>query len=679
MKRALLFSLLMLFTASFAFDATEYLSANETSASVSKEYFNISNTVYYIVNISGKPTFLVKADALLENKADIEAALKSYYTIKYYPASSDIDKLKGYFTSLNTSRNDGSTRFPKKEEYACRQAIFLDKEPCYDNSSCYNTSRLFCAYLYLVGLGCNNPYIYYYDIESFSFASSGMDTTLGDVMLKLNGMNENNIVTYISQLKTTSISALKNYTSNIESTIFRYPQPGEDCPTCSGFCPYIDLNNTALTSAETLTNTISTKISPLGQYVTLAEQIYNNTQFRFQERNNAAKRQSYLVEYNPLKADAKAVKNKTQGALSIVDNSTVKEKLAKLGSMETEIEAMINANNFTSVNSSLDSYSKAIASLNASADSLLQIYGNVSAAYETASVYMFLAESRNFGPDDTRNLNNLKQKKLSLDANFTKGSAMTSTQYSDMKAQYLLLADEEKTLLGKNSGERVLYIFTGMSNKFVDALDSMISAIGSVRPLTYTERTQISAYLPIGLSALLFVSFSSAVLFLFLVYYAAAPRPMHKALLVGISLFLIFLLALVSISVFLSINKSLNKLEFSDFEEMLQYSRNSVIVIQTQGATNEVSAAMAACASEISEALANEKISSSIYVLDGQACTVNGTAAQNCLDSVRSPIIMLKSGSEDSEYSGLLIRQATISGNAQSYDICPFAKAFSLQ
>ncbi|MDD5337721.1 MAG: hypothetical protein PHS02_04530 [Candidatus ainarchaeum sp.] len=69
MRPVIVFSLLLLATAVHAFEASDYLYANETNASISREFFTLNHTVYSLINISGSPSFLVKADELMVDQS----------------------------------------------------------------------------------------------------------------------------------------------------------------------------------------------------------------------------------------------------------------------------------------------------------------------------------------------------------------------------------------------------------------------------------------------------------------------------------------------------------------------------------------------------------------------------------------------------------------------------------
>lgn len=670
--RPVLLSLMMLVAATFAFDIGQYLYANETNASIGKDFFTLNHTVYYIVNISGKPTFLVETEDLVLDRAGIESVLKTYYASKYALNQNDTAALRTYFLAYNASRNDGG-RFKGQEEFACRKAIFLPMYPCIDDASCMKTAKLVCAG-YAQAIGCNDPNILFQPVKDFAYSSDATDALMADIFDKLNTITTDNTADYISQMKK-DIPLLTTYKDKIEKSVFRMPAVGQSCKDCYAICPDMDFDDTSLTRAGSMLDNLSAKIAPLTQYKQTADAIYNSTQTRLQENVNANQRLYYLSLYTPLKAEAAQMKNRTSQALSLVDNATVRGKLNELTTMETEITALIDANNFSQVNASLTDYSRAISSLNSSSESLVAIYGNVSASYRQTTVYMFLAEGKTLSPDDATKLNIARQRKILLDQQFKAG--LTATQYSDIQLQYEALTVDAKALASKISTEQALYMFTGMSNKFVDAIDSLFS---QARPLTYSERAQLSGYLPPGVSALLFLSFASLVLFLFLIYYAVSPKPINKAVLVLLAMFLVFLVALVSLGIFLSLDKSLKRLEYSDFMDLVKYTKNAVVVVHESGAEDAATlSSMKACANSVSNALLQGRISSSVYEFGPSGCTVNGTSRPNCLDANAKPIIMLNSSlTGSSSYAGLLEKQALISGDRIYYDVCPLAEAIRM-
>ncbi len=661
-----------------------YLNANEINATIKNESFTIDNTNYYIVNISKKPTFLVKIENLslngtnktieniILNKTEIENTLKAYYEMKYTINTSEVNALKLYFIIFNESRNDG-TLYPKQEEYVCRRVLLLDHYPCKDNTSCLNTSKSFCI-LYGRYIGCTKQDMFLKPIQEFAFSSDGIDALLDDIINKLDTLDINNSRDYINQIKE-NIPLLKNYTSYIENTIFRIPSPGQTCPGCYGACPDMDLNQTSLDLAEKMINNISLKIAPLIQYKLIAELIYNNTQLHIQENLNLNIRLYYNSTYMSLKSKADQIKNLTNQVLERVDNATMKLKLSHLSIMETEIESMINTNNFTLLNESLANYTQIIQTFNSSIKSTITVYNNVSDAYRDATVYMFLIDGKALAPEDNSKRSVLKQTKMLLDQQFKTG--LNVIQYEGIKAQYESLIADEKALVSKTSITQTLYLLTGISNKLINGLDIIILQIS---PLTYAQKAQVSSYLPFGMSFAIFLSFSSAVFLLFLIYYAITTKPINKIVFVMLTILLVFLIGIISIGLFFSMDKSLSKMEYSDYLNLIKYTKKVAIVIpQNNSLDKQTYISIKACASSIATELINENITSSIYEIGPKSCMINNTEIKNCLDKNTYPIIMLNASSISSvSYAGLLIKQASIFGDRAFYDVCPFAKILKL-
>lgn len=671
-KFVLWFFLLSLTTQLFAFNVEDYLINNETKENIKKEFFTLNHITYTIINISGKSVFLLKGEELLTKKDEIENVFKIQYLSKYLINQNETNLLKSYLTTYNISRNNGGI-YPNNEEELCKNALMIHLYPCTDDKSCNITAVQFhSVYHRYVG---NAPATFLPHIQNFSYASIGTDAILNNVFDKLDKITDENTVEYVAEIKA-NISTLEKHKTKIEGTIFRIPSPGQKCSECYGICADIDLDDAALNNAKTLIDTLSKKVAPLNEYKSLAETIYTNTLSRIEEYNKSKARAYYLSIYTPMNALAKKVKNETKEALLLVNNESIKAKLTQLENMETEILSLINANNFTTVNETIIDYFKAINSLNASVEPLVNVYKHVSAEHDETVVYIFLAESKILTQEDTKTLNILKQKKLDLDKQFKKG--LSATQYSKLQEKYAALIQEGRTLIEKSKVEQTIYMFTGMANKFVDAFDIMSAQL---RPLTYYERTQSSYYLPYILSALLFVSFFSLVLFLFLIHYATAPKPISKGILIALTFVLAFVLALVSVSVYFSSDKALNKLDYFDFMNLLVYSKNTTILVQANN-NSEIFSSIKICASSIANRLSEKGISSTIYILNGTSCTLGNTnitvnaTVQNCLDKISNPSIILNFDSaETSSYSGLLMKRAIFTGDKEYYDICPFAKA----
>lgn len=671
-----IFRILLLFlfvlSFSFAFNVTQYLNATEI-ANMTKEYFTVNHTVYYIVNVSKTPTFLLKADELITDKIEIEVVLKSYYGATYSINTNDTNLLKTYFTTYNASRNNGN-RFPGQEEDACRKALFLHLYPCIDNTSCLKTATLVCAG-YSTATGCQSADLFLQPVKDFSFSSDGTELIMKEIFTILANINIENAPSYIAKLKQ-NMSTLKTYKEKMEKSIFRMPNAGETNSSCYGICPDIDFDDNSLSNAENLLTNLSIRIAPFVQYPLTAEKIYNNTKQRLETYANANTRLYYYSFYNPLKSSALKVKNNTREALLLVDNTNIRAKLTQLFTMETEIESAINSNNFSKVNASLAEYARAITLLNSSLVGHVEIYNNVSESYKSATVQFFFLEGKTLSAEDNIKFALLNQRKALLDTEFKKG--LTATQYADLKQRYDMLIQDEKPIVSKQGAEQIMYIFTPMANRFVHGLDILLM---QTRALTYFEKIESSKYLPIGLSALLFISFSSAVLFLFLIYYAITPKPMNKILLVILAMLLTFILGIIATGVYLALDKSTARLDYSEFMDLVKYTKNATIVVKLNGAeNNQTLISMKACASSISKALSQKNISSLIYEMHGQNCTKSDkTAVQNCLDKNNNPLIVLENSVINSaKYSGLLTKQATISGDFTYHDLCLFSEAVKI-
>lgn len=685
MRPVILFFLILLIGNIFAFDVSPYLMVNETNASVAKEFFALNSTIYYIINISGTPTFLVKLDNLVLDKTEIESALKQYYSQKYSLSQNETNALRTDFITYNYSRNNGG-RFKDQEENACRKALFLHLYPCFDNSSCYKTAQLVCAG-YTQVTGCSDPEMFYPYIVSFVNASDQTTAMMNDIFNMFSTMTTDNIVAYLQKMKS-YIPSLKYAMNKMESTPFRMPAQGEHCNNCYGICPDIDMDGAALDRADSKLKTFLTKVAPLANYQQTADKIFNNTQMRLLESEKADKRLYYRSIYLEIKDEASDVKDRAQHVLSLVDNATARNKLAAISAIESDIENMINSSNFDDLNSTLLDYKAAVKALNATVAELAIVYDNVSNISTSAAVYLFLIEGKASTPEEIKTLNVLREKKMLLDQQFKPG--LTTTQYSDIQAQYAALVKEEKDFLAKKSTSptQTFYMLAdGMARKIIEVLDTFVN---QVKPLTYLERIKYSTFLPTAVSLLLFFSFSSLLFFLFMFYYGFAARPMHKALLVILVLLLVFLVALFSMSMYLSFDKAYGKMEYSDFVSMVKSSKNFTLIIIKDGADNQTLSAMRTCASSVAITMARSNVTTKIYEMSDQTCypfetnlsqTIQNSSSQqsSCLDRISGPIMLFNSSmTSSSTYTGLLVKQALFAGNSAFYSTCAPAEALKI-
>ncbi len=107
-----------------ALNLSPYFLAGETAASVAYTNFTVGSNNYSIVDINSVSAFVLKNQAILTDRAELDSALYSYYTKIYYPTESEIADLRASILQFNNSRNDGYD-FKNKEEYVCRNDVLL--------------------------------------------------------------------------------------------------------------------------------------------------------------------------------------------------------------------------------------------------------------------------------------------------------------------------------------------------------------------------------------------------------------------------------------------------------------------------------------------------------------------------------------------------------------------------
>ncbi|MDD5337720.1 MAG: hypothetical protein PHS02_04525, partial [Candidatus ainarchaeum sp.] len=205
--------------------------------------------------------------------------LRTYYTQKYALSPNETASLQTDFITFNASRNNGG-RFPGQEEFACRKALFLHLYPCTNASSCLKTATVVCAG-YAEATGCNDPNMFLQPIKDFTNASDTLNSAMSRIFALFSNMGPDNVVSSVQEMKG-YIPTLRAAENTIESTLFRMPSIGQSCTKCYGLCPDLDLDDTALSRAESKLNNLSTKVAPLANYQSLANTVYSNTQERLE-------------------------------------------------------------------------------------------------------------------------------------------------------------------------------------------------------------------------------------------------------------------------------------------------------------------------------------------------------------------------------------------------------------
>ncbi|MDD5337343.1 MAG: hypothetical protein PHS02_02570, partial [Candidatus ainarchaeum sp.] len=167
-----------------------------------------------------------------------------------------------------------------------------------------------------------------------------------------------------------------------------------------------------------------------------------------------------------------------------------------------------------------------------------------------------------------------------------------------------------------------------------------------------------------------------------------APKPLNRMILLVLAMLLVFLLALLSVSVYLALDRSSNKVEYSDFYSIVKQAGNVTLLIEAGNADDAQLAIMENCSTAMAAELAKSKVTSKTYILRGSNCSAyfppgaNATGlleVPNCVDKITTPLVFFNSSLvTSSTYSGLLLKQAYFAGSSDYYSICAPAEALKL-
>ncbi len=618
------------------------------------ETFTINGSEYVLFTYNNVYFLLLNNSEIMTNKTKIYEVLNAYYNSKYRLSQEDVDKLKSYFDEYNRSRNDGQI-WKGSEENACRRALLIDKFPCYDNETCYNTSRLFLA-IYAIALGTDDIRVIQPMITSFHDASFGTDDELNVIYEDINTINEET-ASKLEDIKS-RIQTLRDYKEDIEGTKFRVPARGTTCNDCYGVCPDLVLNGTALDEAESYIETLESKLGPLVQVNNISEEVYNNTMKLINEKNLSDTQKQYNATFIEYKNQAKDVIAFSNSILSKVNKSSLKELISNISSKEIIIENKIASRNFENMSDLLEEYKSLILSANVSANDLDKNYENALSYSKEAEVYLFMLEGEANNPNDIVSLKLLKQKKKAYDEILNMGN-LSSADLDNLLDQYKELINEEKNLMNITETHKSIVDISTLSSKYINSNILALSVVEVPKDLDFSLITAVFLFLGIFAIGFLFFSLLFAVINQF------------NRILFFISIAFVLLVALGIAGFFYYSSQS----HIFSFKDIIYYGLSdgtmNVIIKSSYDMNN--TAIMQSCANKIKDNLVANGINATIMYLHSDGCYINDK-----VECYSHPAIILNYGQNNNiTYNGIGKIYMNVTGNYDYYNLCPLADAIN--
>ena len=681
-----------------AFEVSDYLYSEETNVSVAYANFTLDGTDYSIVKLNGVDTFLLEDDVPLSDQADIESILHAYYMKTYYPSEDDIDGLRALIKQFNDSRNNGYD-FKNKEEYSCRDEVLLSNgkitvsgQPviCKDNESCTKNAMLLFS-VYGEGLGLGSASAIITPLMEFTPNSLLMDELLANYTKRLDDMGPENVLDTVSYIKDTS-GQLEGLSKKIEGTIFRTPRLNDTADRkacqlkCWAICPSFDLDQDAAKGIKSKAEDIYSNLGPLNDYATVAETLYTNTATRMERVKTDNTVLYYSDLFGPINRSGSAAINYTGETLTHVQNRSLGQKLDDLKSLHVTIPEDISSKTFDNLETDINQYKLLTVTVNNMSDELMAVYNSARDAKNTENSLMLVLQSKDLDAVSMKSLELLQNQTDDLNAQFRDG--LTLAQLEALTANYTVLTAKAQDLLKSESdtpASRVLLLFRGFARR----VNTGIAAVVEKTDLMPRESVPSSAALS-GFSALVFLSFASMAVLLFLYIFSTArftiPRTGH---ILGMTL-LVLLIFILTFSVFmyLFLGKTATDASFPEFLADFSSRNSSSIVVDLRNASFSDAGAMSGCASSLASSFEAKNRSWTIYTLTADKCAMTNMSGDSsnstvdaCLaaaDKDQSDFVLgYSETNEPPRFSIIYDSKAVILANTEYYDSCPLVALFS--
>ncbi|VVB57882.1 Uncharacterised protein [Candidatus Anstonella stagnisolia] len=700
MKTSTLFiALLFLFSAAFAFSASDYVYPSEQASSITSVDFKLASapsSSFTLVTLSGSPIFLLKDGEPVRETAKLTSYIGEYYQ-SLYPSSDELSELKGYFIDFNKSRDKEVPLFKGsptkyKPETMCRQSTGLASiGMCDSQSRCNALAGMICT-LY-EGTNCD-PNALGNAIFAYAKAVGALDKQSTAAFAALNSMDSTNMNDKLTIL-TGTIQPMKDAADALKHSVLRLPTTDGDicaagacrygqscwaeCSQLLSICPSEILDVAKLDSATTKMTSIQLRIANLAQPEVAARQLALATNDRISYKQNAALASDYGAKYSALKSKYSATLEKAQNVTSLVDDPQLSEKFSALTSAGEAIELAISSKNFAQIDSQLSKYSSASEALKVSL-----ARPNITASYDVAANAQddagdaLLQASWSVNPASSNELsdyNKLVQRMRNLDGNFQ--PPLTNSQYANLTANYARLSSDAKQFLASSRSPQELAMGVGTTVS-ATSVDGAMSIMNTVVPVTFKARQQFS---PVVLPVVLLLTDASVLSIILVVFVFSLIYMRHffsskivLACWIGIVVLFTGFVLVGSLGLFYAMqNSSIST--FGDFYSQVKNSPKAIIIVDPTGADEGAKASMLSCADTIKSQLrALNNITSSQYVMSGSICTLDGKALSSaaCADIPNLPIFNLKySALKNSvQFTVVAEDEATITGNGSYYTRC---------
>ena len=270
---ALFLTLLFLFPLVVSFSASDYLYPGEKEMNITTERIYINNTLYEIIQISGKDTFLIDGGTLVSDGTAIRERMGQYYKERYYPTSAEFSELRSNIVKFNDSSN-GITEFGNAR-YECSLATSIAISPCTDIASCMLPATITCT---RTESACDVPLFASY-IADYVQNLAKLDEHNANALNYLDSVDPYSIQTNLDSVKS-ELDSSESYANNILKSKLMYPTNISACPDCLGICPQPPFDFDSLDRAREETDALEQKALSMAVFDVVGNNIATETAAR---------------------------------------------------------------------------------------------------------------------------------------------------------------------------------------------------------------------------------------------------------------------------------------------------------------------------------------------------------------------------------------------------------------
>ncbi len=672
---------LLLTTVFAAVNVTDYLYPTESTASVQQKNTTVNGTLYKIVTVGGKETFVLKADNFVKNEAEIELAIKGNCFETSYPSATELSDISGLVLAFNNSRYTG-TSFGTLEGYCdtiTGQAVG-DEGNCTSLQSCQIACNQgsYACFQYAQGSALFLP-----ELLKYANVKRGIDANVTAVLsatATLKGISSSGQLTFnVSQKAqdiSNSVTILQNLSGNYSALklYIRSNSGGFEFCLPVGFT--LALNNSALTSAASKASTIKTKAACFDTTSSKAKEIINSTLARIELYTGTKQKGSVQEQFEVLTSKFNNLTTRSASITALVSDENITVYVNAITELSAQYYSNVDAKLYDQAGLTVSSIDSKLTEFDAYLNASFVTLGPVVDARLNASVMLARASLLIESSDAvlSSDLKTQRDKFASLEIRVTAKISYNeidtlASNYNTITSDTSSIVEKKRTLEAAAADNLLTSTARGISLAVLD----VISAPFGVKE---SEKRAWIANIPLLVIAVvdILVLASFAIGFFFIVWRNTEKFMQSNVMKTWTIIFAFVFILLIGLSLGLNSLVSKETGQTSLFNYLNQAKKDNATVLFLERSSTSNAAAMAGCGSKIEQALtALGKTVTKIDVIDG---VCNEKIVSECLNDVgRTPLIRLKYGSKNaSSFYTFYKVEAVVEGDEAYFNECLFSK-----